>query len=775
MSEYNLEYTGFLGTAQQGFIIGNGDFCASVYQRADELVWQLGKGDIWDRRYDYFRNPKPMDIEELCHGLEVEGWSSPPADTVTYDQGELIALNGTDNPERMRECLKNVPTGKLPYPCPKPAGELAFRLPRDFTGLEVSYSLDYRAGKLTVICLWPGQAKLILESVFAPDADVLALRFKFSCPEFKNILMQFPNGFFVPYPRWYFQLRRHADPDYETFTSIHDAPDFPTCFKAVAGDTGAPLAPPEIIGKDTIRQQFPGEATFPEGFEYTLTAFSDDCKIMPRRIGPDKSARIDIVPDNEMTGTIRVRISTSLTTDNDVPEIYSVIARKAGNAARKFWKQSDADYGNSFLTGLRRSTLHVLRSVYGRGPVPSGLMLSCTINDYTRWRGDFHSNYNFQSPFCGLSAANHCELLNSYEKGVEFMQAHGKIVAERYFHCRGTYIPLPSYPVIPLDDMFGSGQFCRMVYMTGWIWQHHYLRYTHTLDEAYLKEVCYPLVRSCALFFADFMKKGDDGIYHCYPSNCGEEKVTGNPEMFRDRKENLVHVKNTLEKALELAGPAGERSSELLAKWRDILADFPQFNPLDTKKCGKYHYDGPEFTQLEIWLDLDENQPDKPMLAPGHEFWTWYFGHAPLFYYAAMRGNLFEPKRDFANYVALLQRWHETNGTLTAMSTDRYSRMGGWSESLGILGSLGELLMSSDINGIRLFPNLPEKQNASFKSFRASGAFLVSARRKNGKVKAEVYSEKGGTCVLNYLNETIRIDSQPGKKYQFRFRNGRPE
>jgi hypothetical protein len=101
--------------------------------------------------------------------------------------------------------------------------------------------------------------------------------------------------------------------------------------------------------------------------------------------------------------------------------------------------------------------------------------------------------------------------------------------------------------------------------------------------------------------------------------------------------------------------------------------------------------------------------------------------------------------------------------------------MGGWSESLGILGSLGELLMSSDINGIRLFPNLPEKQNASFKSFRASGAFLVSARRKNGKVKAEVYSEKGGTCVLNYLNETIRIDSQPGKKYQFRFRNGRPE
>ena len=50
---------------------------------------------------------------------------------------------------------------------------------------------------------------------------------------------------------------------------------------------------------------------------------------------------------------------------------------------------------------------------------------------------------------------------------------------------------------------------------------------------------------------------------------------------------------------------------------------------------------------------------------------------------------------------------------------------------------------------LRLFPYWPNKVAASFRTFRAEGAFLVSASWADGAVKeVEILSEKGGTCRL---------------------------
>ena len=107
--------------AEEGLLLGNGDLSVSVYQTADAIIWRFGKGDVWDRRFDRSDDAKPPHINEVAHGIEVEGWKCGP-----YG-GPVEATRGTKDPKRMREICQSCPPSyvKRPYPCPKPVGELA--------------------------------------------------------------------------------------------------------------------------------------------------------------------------------------------------------------------------------------------------------------------------------------------------------------------------------------------------------------------------------------------------------------------------------------------------------------------------------------------------------------------------------------------------------------------------------------------------------------------------------------------------------------------------
>ena len=100
---------------EDGLLLGNGDLSVSVYQTADRIIWRFGKGDVWDRRLDLSDDPKPAHIDEIAHGIEVEGWKCGP-----YG-GPVEATHGTDNPERMQELCQGTPPSYMqrPYPCPK--------------------------------------------------------------------------------------------------------------------------------------------------------------------------------------------------------------------------------------------------------------------------------------------------------------------------------------------------------------------------------------------------------------------------------------------------------------------------------------------------------------------------------------------------------------------------------------------------------------------------------------------------------------------------------
>lgn len=76
---------------------------------------------------------------------------------------------------------------------------------------------------------------------------------------------------------------------------------------------------------------------------------------------------------------------------------------------------------------------------------------------------------------------------------------------------------------------------------------------------------------------------------------------------------------------------------------------------------------------------------------------------------------------------------------------DFMARMGVWFENFALPVVVNECLMQSCAGVIRLFPNWPRDRDASFRTLRAVGAFLVSASLRQGAIAwVEVVSERGG-------------------------------
>ncbi|MDR0832767.1 MAG: hypothetical protein LBN93_01020 [Candidatus Symbiothrix sp.] len=55
-------------------------------------------------------------------------------------------------------------------------------------------------------------------------------------------------------------------------------------------------------------------------------------------------------------------------------------------------------------------------------------------------------------------------------------------------------------------------------------------------------------------------------------------------------------------------------------------------------------------------------------------------------------------------------------------------------------------------------------KDASFINLRAEGAFLISAKRENGRTTfIQIISEAGGHCRLQTESELLEIDTNPGQ------------
>jgi hypothetical protein len=87
---------------------------------------------------------------------------------------------------------------------------------------------------------------------------------------------------------------------------------------------------------------------------------------------------------------------------------------------------------------------------------------------------------------------------------------------------------------------------------------------------------------------------------------------------------------------------------------------------------------------------------------------------------------------------------------------------GGIENCSGVTGAINEMLMQSYEGVLRLFPVW--NKNARFRGFRAYGAFIVDATLANGRIYAEITSEKGMPLTIEAPGTGYTITRADGRK-----------
>jgi alpha-L-fucosidase 2 len=770
-------------TPEDGLLLGNGDLSVSVYQTADRIIWRFGKSDVWDRRIDRSDDPKPARIDEVAHGIRVERWKCPP-----YG-GPVEATRGTKDPKRMKEVCQAVPPSyrERPYPCPKPVGELAMQLPPDQTGLRIRQRLLIEEARLEIECSWQSGVSLRVDCFVPPADNVLVVSWK---AENWTPLTRTGNG--LP-PVW-FSLYRWADPPIRAFAQRFFGDYRHGAFMTMASPKATPLPPPAIRqeeGISCIAQSFPADPTFPQGFECLMAPFAADMTVEKVDTGTTGEARLHLMPRVEATGgNLIVAVTTTSDEGGAGAELRRLRAKIGSNPAdalkrwenenrsrsAEFWSKSRVAIADPLLENLWFETLHARRCTNRADRYPPGLFLPSTVQDYSHWHGDYHTNYNLQEPFWGDYTANHLELGDAYFQAMEPLLEVGRKIARDYYNARGAFVQLSGYPALMEDDPLGCVPMGRMAYMTGWAMNQYWWRYLYTRDEEWLRKTGYPAIRDCALFYTDFLKRGEDGLYHAFPSNQGEDGFTGNPKDYTDRAQVMRHMRYCLRAAIR-ASEILKADPGLRAQWRDRLEhsagdDGSPLPKLTGQEKVCYEANPPEFGDGRPYRLQPAKAEGKPW--PPLEEFTWYFGQLPWFVMQSLRAGNFVAEKDMPAFRALVERWRHPNGLLWGMAVANYGHAGAWTETLGVLAPLQEMMLQSWDGTLRVFPAWPKALDAWFDTFRAEGAFLVSAGWSAGRItRLEIVSEKGGPCrIVDPWPEGAIVRGKDGRAVEARRQEG---
>ncbi|MBI5832726.1 MAG: hypothetical protein HZB16_10520 [Armatimonadetes bacterium] len=746
--------------AEDGPLLGNGDLSVSVYQTRDKLVYRLGKGDVWDRRLDTADDPKPPHISEIARGIRDEGWKCSP-----YGDGVPVALRGTKDPQRMKEICSGAPASytKRPYPCPKPTGEVSLQLPPDLPGLTVRHELAFEEGILRTTCTWPLGFVVRIEAYIPPSPNVLVLRW--SVEGWSETTRM---GHLYP-PVWP-AVYRWRDPTTREYGQRFAADSRHGEFLVFDHAKCTPLPPPtvkRIADRPVIEQTFHGEPTFTQGFRYLLAPFcSAGWQPQPVDLGASGEARLRCDAAKETTsGWLAVAVPTESDAGGAEAELARLTPKLTAEAtldeyraatraaAAEFWARSSVTIDDPLLQSLWYDTLHARRCTNAPGKLPPGLFLPSTVQDYSHWHGDWHTNYNYQQPFYADYTANQVAMGDAFFTGMDYMLQAGRLIASRYYGTRGAFIQLTNYPIKAIDDPLGAVPMGRMAYMTGWCAANYWNRYRVTLDREWLASTGYPALRDLGLFYLDFMQRGDDGLYHIFPSNQGEDGFTGDPKDYTDRPQVMRHARYCLRVAAAAAEVLGV-DPELRAGWTERLEkcagdDGKPPVKLDGVRRLFAETNPPEFADGRPYVAPNRGPEDALWPKPTEWLDEWYAGQYPIVAMGVLRGGEFGPERGYRGLRHIVERWRHPNGLVWAMALADYGHSGAWTETLGIVAPLQEMMLQSYGGVLRLFPGWPASHDASFATFRAEGAFLVSAGITHGVVgPVAVRSERGGPCRL---------------------------
>jgi alpha-L-fucosidase 2 len=303
-----------------------------------------------------------------------------------------------------------------------------------------------------------------------------------------------------------------------------------------------------------------------------------------------------------------------------------------------------------------------------------------------------------------------------------------------------------------------------------WLMQHCYLQYRFSMDDERMRTSFFPLLRRTYNFYLHILKLGDDGRYHM-PRSWSDEYRPAVPEL--DCNLNLALARWGFQTLIELNGRL-KMNDPYLPRWQetlDKLADYP-VDPQDGLMIGKdvplskphRHYSHLfAIFPLHV-LNVDDQPGQKDMMIRSVRHWIYLKGDDCMFKYTGA-ASLFAALGLGDESLAVLNDGLEIKAqgpTITPNTLYRENHSPTFESPISAARSILDMLIQSWGHSIKIFPACPTAwKDVAFNDLRTEGAFLVSAKRKEGRTTfVRIKSLAGEPCRISCdLTEPIHLRS----------------
>jgi alpha-L-fucosidase 2 len=431
-----------------------------------------------------------------------------------------------------------------------------------------------------------------------------------------------------------------------------------------------------------------------------------------------------------------------------------------------YWARSSVTLPDSVIERHWYREMYKFGAATGHGTIPISLQSVWTADngELPPWAGDFHHDLNTQLSYWPAYTGNQLEQETAFVDWLWRVKPEAEQYTERFFEADG--LAFPGVTDIEGRAMGGWWQYTHNPTVAAWLGTHFYEHWRYTMDEGFLRERAYPWIRAAAEFLQDLSVLNEDGRRRL-PLSSSPEINDDRPEAWFEQTTNfdLALVRWTLIKAAEMAQVLGLEDER--KRWTDQLREWPELalgTPDEQLLIAPDYplpYSHRHFSHLVAihplgLVDAANGENDRRVIESslaeldrlGTSQWVGY----SFSWLAALRARAgdgagaAEALRIFAGAFCSPNTFH-LNGDQTASGYSNYTYRpftleGNFAFAAGAM----EMLLQSHNGLIRVFPAVPEDwKDVSFESFRASGAFVVSAFRQDGDVgRIRIHAEKGG-------------------------------